>query len=81
MKAEDFIEFIEQGRRDKIIPDGLTLIAKRFRELEDKFIASQLALPGKEKILDIISKKAVYIDGKALDKDKHTIASTKNLRI
>lgn len=34
MKAEDYISFIEQGRRDKISPDGLDLIAKTFRELE-----------------------------------------------
>ena len=33
-KAEDFISFIEQGRRDKISPNALDLIAKRYRELE-----------------------------------------------
>jgi len=33
-KAEDYIDFIESGRRDKISPDGLDLIASRFRELE-----------------------------------------------
>jgi len=33
-KAEDYIDFIESGRRDKISPDGLELIASRFRELE-----------------------------------------------
>lgn len=32
--AEDFISFIETGRRDKISPSALDLIAKRFRELE-----------------------------------------------
>ncbi len=35
-KAEDFISFIENGRRDKVSPNGLELIAKRFRELECK---------------------------------------------
>ena len=33
-KAEDFISFIESGRRDKISNNGLELISKRFRELE-----------------------------------------------
>lgn len=33
-KAEDFISFIENGRKDKVSPNGLELIAKRFRELE-----------------------------------------------
>lgn len=33
-KAEDFISFIENNRRDKVSPNGLELIAKRFRELE-----------------------------------------------
>ena len=33
-KAEDFIAFIESGRRDKVSESGLLLIAKRFRELE-----------------------------------------------
>ena len=33
-KAEDFISFIENNRRDKVSPKGLELIAKRFRELE-----------------------------------------------
>ena len=32
--AEDFVSFIETGRRDKISQDGLEMIAKRFRELE-----------------------------------------------
>jgi hypothetical protein len=32
--AENFISFIENGRRDKISPDGLELIAERFRQLE-----------------------------------------------
>jgi|694.fasta_scaffold00011_99 hypothetical protein len=33
-KSEDFISFIENNRRDKVSPNGLELIAKRFRELE-----------------------------------------------
>jgi hypothetical protein len=33
-KAEDFISFIENNRLDKVSPNGLELIAKRFRELE-----------------------------------------------
>ena len=33
-KAEDFISFIENGRMDKVSPNALDLIAKRFRELE-----------------------------------------------
>ena len=33
--AEDYISFIEQGRKDKISPHGLELISKRFRELEN----------------------------------------------
>lgn len=33
-KAEDFISFIENNRRDKVSPNGLELIVKRFRELE-----------------------------------------------
>lgn len=36
MKAEDFISLIEQERFDKISPNGLSLIAKRFRELESE---------------------------------------------
>jgi len=36
MKAEDFIELIEQNRFDKISKNGMTLIAKRFRELQSK---------------------------------------------
>lgn len=39
MKAEDFIQLIEQGRRDKISPNALDLIAKRFRELENKVLS------------------------------------------
>ena len=34
MKAEDFIELIEQNRFDKISKNGMTLIAERFRELQ-----------------------------------------------
>lgn len=33
-KAEDYINLIEQGRRDKVSPEGLKLIAERFRALE-----------------------------------------------
>lgn len=33
MKAEDYIVFIEQGRRDKVSPEGLRLIALEYREL------------------------------------------------
>ena len=36
MKAEDFIELIEQNRFDKISKNGMTLIAERFRELQRK---------------------------------------------
>ena len=36
MKAEDFIKLIEQNRFDKISKNGMTLIAKRFRELQSK---------------------------------------------
>ena len=32
--AEDYIRFIEAGRRDKISPHALDVIAKKFRELE-----------------------------------------------
>jgi len=32
--AENYIEFIEQGRKDKLSPIGLSLIATKFRELE-----------------------------------------------
>jgi hypothetical protein len=34
MTAENYIEFIEQGRRDKVSIYGMQLIATRFRELE-----------------------------------------------
>lgn len=33
--AEDYINFIEAGRFDKISNHALEVIAKRFRELED----------------------------------------------
>lgn len=33
MKAEEYIVFIEQGRRDKVSPEGLRLIAVEYREL------------------------------------------------
>ena len=36
MKAEDFIELIEQNRFDKISKNGMTLIAERFRELQSQ---------------------------------------------
>ena len=36
MKAEDFIELIEQNRFDKISKNGMTLIAERFRELQNQ---------------------------------------------
>jgi len=38
MKAENFIELIEQNRFDKISKNGMTLIAKRFRQLENEAI-------------------------------------------
>jgi hypothetical protein len=38
MKAEDFINLIEQGRFDKISNNGLELIAKRFKELESEVL-------------------------------------------
>ncbi len=34
MEAEDFIKLIEQGRLDKISPNALDLIAKKYREME-----------------------------------------------
>ena len=33
--AEDYITFIETGRRDKVSPEGLRLIAEKFRKLEE----------------------------------------------
>ena len=39
MKAEDFIQLIEQNRFDKISNNGLKLIAKRFRELEKQALS------------------------------------------
>lgn len=44
MKAEDFIELIEQNRFDKISKNGMTLIAERFRELQSKYFF-QLTIP------------------------------------
>ena len=41
MKAENFIELIEQKRFDKISKNGMTLIAERFRELQTE----QLTIP------------------------------------
>jgi len=38
MKAENFIELIEQNRFDKISKNGMTLMAERFRELENEAI-------------------------------------------
>jgi hypothetical protein len=38
MKAEDFIDLIEQKRYDKISKNGMDLIAKRFREIEKEKI-------------------------------------------
>jgi hypothetical protein len=35
-KAEDYVTFIESGRHDKISPNALEIIAKRFRELENE---------------------------------------------
>ena len=36
MKAEEFIELIEQKRFDKISRNGMDLIAKEFRRLQSK---------------------------------------------
>ena len=36
MKAEEFIELIEQKRFDKISRNGMDLIAKEFRKLQSK---------------------------------------------
>ena len=36
MRAEKFIELIEQGRYDKISKNGMDLIAERFRELQSE---------------------------------------------
>lgn len=36
MEAKEFIQLIEQGRRDKISPNALDLIAKRFREQDQE---------------------------------------------
>ena len=41
MKAENFIELIEQRRYDKISKNGMTLIAERFRQLQNE----QLTIP------------------------------------
>jgi len=53
MKAENFIELIEQNRFDKISKNGMTLIAKRFRELQAKQLTIPVvvkSLPNKEKL-------------------------------
>ena len=34
-KAEDYIIFVEEGRRDKVSPEGLRLIAEKFKKLEE----------------------------------------------
>lgn len=34
--AEDYINFIIQGRRDKISPKALAIIATRFKKLQDE---------------------------------------------
>ena len=34
-KAEDYINFIEQGRTDKISPHALIIIAKGYRDLQE----------------------------------------------
>ena len=40
--AEDYINFIEQGRMDKISPHALDIIAKRFRDLQQNKQSEQL---------------------------------------
>ena len=53
MKAENFIELIEQNRFDKISKNGMTLIAERFRQLQNE----QLAIQGVScSASDVISK-------------------------
>ena len=54
MKAEDFIELIEQNRFDKISKNGMTLIAERFRELQSKQLTLTdvvKSLPTKEEMV------------------------------
>ena len=36
MRAEKFIELIEQGRYDKVSKNAMNLIAERFRELQSE---------------------------------------------
>ena len=62
-KAEDFISFIENSRRDKISPNALDLIAKRFRELECEVSKLSLSnvnvtLPNKDEVISHAYDKA-----------------------
>jgi|TARA_R110000782_G_scaffold101740_1_gene188546 hypothetical protein len=59
MKAEDFIELIEQNRFDKISKNGMTLIAERFRELQSK----QLTLTDVVKSLPNDEQVKAWVDG------------------
>lgn len=59
MKAEKFIELIEQGRFDKISKNGMTLIAERFRQLQTKQLAIQgvvASLPNKKEMINQIKE-------------------------
>ena len=57
-KAEDYIVFIETGRRDKIDSYGLDLIADRFRELEK----SEVIEPSynNDSVLDCAARKHMF---------------------
>ena len=62
--AEDYINFIKQGRRDKISPNALEIIAKRFDELnsisKNKHIESpQSSLECAKIILSILEQYLV----------------------
>ena len=54
MKAEDFIELIEQNRFDKISKNGMTLIAERFRELQSKQLTLTDVSQQREQFADLL---------------------------
>jgi len=73
-KAEDFISFIENNRRDKISPNGLELIAKRFRELECEVNKLSLgAVSGRSGLL--VSFLKWYVKDEMMRKEKELITS------
>jgi hypothetical protein len=78
-KAEDFISFIENNRRDKVSPNGLELIAKRFRELECEVNKLSLgavsgSLPTEEQVLQTIFD-CVFIRGIELEDYKRNFTN------